>query len=47
MVVGSDTVCANRGEAALAVIKLWDSMRNGQSVVMTKWGSLPEGGMTA
>ena len=47
MVVGSDTVCTTRGEAALAVIKLWDSMKNGQSVVLTKWGGSPQGGVSA
>ena len=40
-----DTVCATSGEAALTVIKLWDSMRNGQSVVLTKWGG--QGGKPA
>ena len=47
MVVDTDTVCTTRGEAALAVIKLWDSMRNGQSVVLTKWGGSPQGGVRA
>ena len=46
-IVVDNTVCTTRGEAALAVIKLWDSMRNGQSVVLTKWGGSPQGGVRA
>ena len=42
MLVGTDTVCANRGEAAMAVIKLWESMKNGETVVLTKWGGREE-----
>ena len=38
---GPDAICANRGEAAMAVIKLWDSMKTGESVTLTKWGETP------
>ena len=42
MLFGSDTICANRGEAAMAVIKLWDSMKSGETVTLTKWGETPD-----
>ena len=38
MMVGTDTVCAARSQMALIACKLWDGMKNGQSVVLTKWG---------
>ena len=41
MLFGPDAICANRGEAAMAVIKLWDSMKTGESVTLTKWGETP------
>ena len=38
MAVGTDAVCAARSEWAMTACKLWDSMKNGESVVLTKWG---------
>ena len=38
MMVGTDTVCAARSQMAVIACKLWDGMKNGQSVVLTKWG---------
>ena len=38
MMIGTDAVCATRGEMAMVACKLWDGMKNGQSVVLTKWG---------
>ena len=34
------TVCANRDEAAMASVKLWDSMKNGEYLTLTRWGAL-------
>lgn len=41
MVIGTETVCASPAELGLTVCKLWESMENGESVVMTKWGETP------
>ena len=38
MMIGTDAVCATRGEMAMTACKLWDGMKNGESVVLTKWG---------
>lgn len=46
MLVGTETVCAAPGELAMTACKLWESMKSGQSVVMTKWGGAV-GGATA
>jgi len=43
MLVSTETVCAAPGELAMTVCKLWESMKNGESVVMTKWSG-QEGG---
>ncbi len=43
MLVGTELVCAAPGELAMTACKLWESMKNGESVVITKWGG-PEGG---
>ena len=42
MMVGTDAVCATRGEVAMTACKLWDCMKNGESVVLTKWGGARE-----
>ena len=47
MLIGTDTVCASPGELAMNACKLWESMRNGESVVLTKWGGSAEGGASA
>ena len=39
MVIGTGDVCATRGELAMTACKLWDSMKNGESVVLTRWGA--------
>lgn len=42
----AETVCAAPGDLALTACKLWERMKNGESVVMTKWGG-QEGGASA
>ena len=37
MLLGAETVCAAPDALAMAVQKLWSNMKNGESVVMTKW----------
>ena len=39
MLVGTETVCAAPGELARTACELWEHMKAGESVVMTKWGS--------
>ncbi len=46
MMVGTETVCSNTGELAMAACCLWERMKNGESIVLTKWGG-QEGGATA
>ena len=46
MMVGTETVCSNTGELAMAACCLWERMKNGESIVLTKWGG-EEGGETA
>ena len=41
MLVGG-SICSNRGEAAMAIVKLWDNMKSGESVTLTKWGETPD-----
>ena len=38
MMFGTELVCASRAQVATTACKLWDSMENGQSLVLTKWG---------
>lgn len=38
MLVGADTVCATPNELLLASYKLWDNLRDGETVLLTKWG---------
>ena len=45
MMVGADKVCARPEELVGEVCRLWNSLPNGQSVVLTKWGG-PERGVT-
>lgn len=45
MMVGTETVCSNTGELAMAACCLWERMKNGESIVLTKWGG-KEGGET-
>lgn len=47
MLIGTEIVCASPGELAMNVCKLWENMKNGESVVMTKWGGCAEGGASA
>lgn len=47
MLIGTETVCASPGELAITACKLWEDMKSGESVVMTKWGGSPAGGATA
>ena len=47
MLIGADTVCASPGELAMNACKLWESMKSGESIVMTKWGGSAEGGASA
>lgn len=42
MMVGSDTVCTAPGELAMTACNLWDGMKNGESIVLTKWGGRKE-----
>lgn len=37
MLLGAETVCAAPDVLAAAVQKLWSGMKNGESVVLTKW----------
>ena len=43
VMVGTDTMCASSQGLANAARKLWDSMRDGESVVLTKYGGPKEG----
>ncbi len=38
MMLGSGIVCTSPGELAMSASALWECMKNGESVVMTKWG---------
>lgn len=38
MLVGADMVCATPNELLLASYKLWDNLRDGETVMLTKWG---------
>ena len=42
MMIGADAVCATRGKMAVIACKLWDNMKNGESIVLTKWGGQEE-----
>ena len=37
MLLGAETVCAAPDVLAAAVQKLWSGMKNGESIVLTKW----------
>lgn len=39
MLLGTETVCAAPDALAAAVQKLWSGMKNGESVVLTKWSN--------
>ena len=39
MTVSTGAVCATRSELAMTACKLWDSMKSGESVVLTRWGA--------
>lgn len=43
MLVGADTVCATLNELLLASYKLWDNLRDGETVLLTKWGGSGKG----
>lgn len=45
MMIDADKVCARPEELVGEVCRLWNSLPNGQSVVLTKWGG-PERGVT-
>lgn len=47
MLIGAETVCASLGELVANACKLWEDMKSGESVVLTKWGGSPEGGASA
>lgn len=47
MEIDAGTVCTSPGELAMKVCDLWESMRNGESVLLTKWGSSAERGASA
>ncbi len=38
MTIGTSIICTSPGELAISVCTLWECMKNGESVVMTKWG---------
>ncbi len=38
MIIGKSIICTSPGELAASVCTLWESMKNGESVVLTKWG---------
>lgn len=40
MLLGTETVCAAPDALSVAVQKLWSNMKNGESVVMTKWSGV-------
>ena len=40
MLLGTETVCAAPDALSAAVQKLWSNMKNGESVVMTKWSDV-------
>ena len=46
MLIGTETVCGSPGELAMNACKLWEGMKNGESVVMTKWGGAAEAAST-
>ena len=43
MMLGAYSICPSFNEYAKAAGKLWDSMKNGESVVLTKWGGTEAG----
>ena len=43
MMLGTDNICPSLGDYVKAASKLWDSMADGESLVLTKWGKA-EGG---
>ena len=44
MMLGTDNICHSFSEYTKAASKLWDSMADGQSLVLTKWGGTESGG---
>ena len=40
MLLGTETVCAAPDALSAAVQKLWSNMKNGESVVVTKWSGV-------
>ncbi len=38
MIIGKSIICTSPGELAASACTLWESMKNGESVVLTKWG---------
>lgn len=43
MMIGTNTMCASPAGLAKAAQTLWENMKHGESVVLTKWGVLEEG----
>lgn len=43
MMAGAETVCANTGELAMAACRLWERMKDGESIVLTEWGGQKDG----
>lgn len=43
MMLGADSICPSFSEYAKAAGKLWDSMADGESLVLTKWGGMESG----
>lgn len=41
--LGADNICPSFSEYAKAAGKLWDSMADGESLVLTKWGGAESG----
>ena len=39
MMLGADIICTSPGELKKAVTVLWESMKDGESLVMTRWGN--------
>ena len=38
MMFGTELICADWAQTALAACRMWDGMKDGESLVLTKWG---------
>ena len=43
MMLGTDNICPSFSDYVKATSRLWDSMADGESLVLTKWGGAESG----